>query len=230
MKKFTLLELLVVIAIIAILAAMLLPALNKVRSKARSISWTNQLKQIMTMTHMYGSDNDDFILPCSMYYTYFYNMFSTPTNTDSAKESYAVYLLGLKYCQTQKVFQCPEDVAAASSKIESGHIYGVGIPWSYKDKSAKTNNRARSLRKFSGIARASEKLYISDSVDYKTIFTTRRSNYYVDIGLKQYRAFTRHDKVCNIGYLDGHIGSLRADTPDGLFAVGILDSDSPAWW
>ena len=67
-RAFTLIELLVVIAIIAILAALLLPALAKAKQTATGIACMNNNRQLMVAWNMFATDNDGRIPYASAYY------------------------------------------------------------------------------------------------------------------------------------------------------------------
>jgi prepilin-type processing-associated H-X9-DG protein/prepilin-type N-terminal cleavage/methylation domain-containing protein len=111
-NRFTLIELLVVIAIIAILAAMLLPALGKAREKSRSIFCLNNLKQCGLAFNYYCDEWNSVFPPVHG------GVYGAPVRTDATCIEWHVYLQ--EHGLMQKHLRCPADPAVKQGFDDSG--------------------------------------------------------------------------------------------------------------
>ena len=207
-KSFTLIELLVVIAIIAILAAMLLPALSKAREKARAISCVSNQKQIMLATILYRDDNQDWF---------------KAWNVNEGAAPFTTFCTHNKFLDG-KVMKCPSiAVDTKPDETTKWYCYGVyrydcGKDWynTHKDEYGDCGNGNidginSTYYNFGAMKKPSEFILWCDTLrnkSYSSHSLAMEWCFGIDQLTEGANAALLHNERCNVAYADGHVGSL----------------------
>jgi prepilin-type N-terminal cleavage/methylation domain-containing protein len=214
-KSFTLIELLVVIAIIAILASMLLPALNNARIKAKTIACKSNQKQIGLASALYSDDYNDWIVPgkCGSSYLVWIELL-------------APYDVKYDFKTRKGPFICPQEPVGVGwdSALFSYSHFGINSRLS-GNKSLGAGRKG--WRKISQITKPSITIFLTDNF--------RKSNWDVDY-MGASRVSWRHGAGggggANILYLGSNVMDLRFnDYNDNLERLqdGFKAGDSYGW-
>ncbi|MBQ4330192.1 MAG: DUF1559 domain-containing protein [Lentisphaeria bacterium] len=193
--NFTLIELLVVIAIIAILAAILLPALNSARERGRAAACINNLKQIATGATIYADQNDGM---CP-------NIFDDINNSIN----YWNYKMVKQGLFTEGTLVCP---TATYGAYDSNGIfiysatYGI-MQNAYWSESTKNGYNIKLLTK---IFNPSAAYWFADSGS--GIADGTRMSFRCFNGDNESLMQLRHGENCNIAMLDGHVEAKERRT------------------
>ncbi len=209
--SFTLIELLVVIAIIAILAGMLLPALNSARKKARMSSCANNFKTVGLGMQLYSADWDDYLPK------------TTGQNSDPKKFwtiNIATYInqqleAGWLTKKT-KVYSCPEN--AANRKDSEGYDYARGgnkrimaTNWML-DGGGSYPSATGAYAAYSGKVYARLTRFKRSPSQVRHVFAYQ-GNYtagYIGNSTPNCELNFPHQNIANVTFADGHVGKLTS--------------------
>ncbi len=206
-KRFTLIELLIVVAIIAILAAMLLPVLNKARQKAKTAQCASNIKQLGQYMQFYVNDNN----------TWFYKF-----GTTALVNCYAIQVPGFasfvgyaadKKRENKSIYKCPggrKEIDPNYWHISYGYNYRIGLAG--YDASSKITL----IKKPSESGLFIEKEGYDDPVLQKGPAYYAEAPYTAAMHGSFMLAGQRHLGQINVAYVDGHAGSFRNKLPDKI--------------